>query len=73
MGQQMSKRLQDSLSLIGQMLVYLLIIASFFLYWKIVSGIMLISKRRTPMLTGRFAVFFWIGEVLMTYLVPIGY
>ncbi|MGO9952160.1 MAG: NrfD/PsrC family molybdoenzyme membrane anchor subunit [Dissulfurispiraceae bacterium] len=72
MGQQMSKRLQDSLSLIGQMLVYLLIIASFFLYWKIVSGHYAHKQEAYAMLTGRFAVFFWIGEVLMTYLVPIG-
>src|ERR1700690_3042157 len=72
MGLQMSRRLQSSLSLIGQMLVYLLVIASFFLYWKIVSGHYAHKPEAYAMLTGQFAVNFWVFEVLMTYLVPIG-
>lgn len=72
MGLQMSQRLQSSLSLIGQMLVYLLVIASFFLYWKIVAGHYAHKPEAYEMLTGRFAVNFWVFEVLMTYIVPIG-
>jgi Ni/Fe-hydrogenase subunit HybB-like protein len=72
MGVEMSKRLMDSLSLIGKMLVYLLVIASFFLYWKIVSGHYAHKEEAYMMLNGQFAGNFWICEVLMTYLVPIG-
>ena len=72
MGLQMNKRLQDSLSLIGNMLVYLLDIALFFLYWKLVSGHYVHKKEAYILLTGDFAFNFWFCEVLMTYLIPIG-
>lgn len=72
MGLEMSKRLMDSLSLIGNMLVYLLVIASFFLYWKIVSAHYAHKQEAYVMLDGQFTVNFWVFEVLMTYLVPIG-
>lgn len=72
MGLQLSERLKESLSLIGRMLVYLLVIALFFLYWKVVSGHYAHKEEAYMLLTGKFAINFWVGEVLMTYLMPIG-
>lgn len=71
-GMQMSERLQESLRFIGKMLVYLLVIALFFLYWKLVSGHYAHKKEAYKLLTGEWAFNFWVFEVLMTYLVPIG-
>lgn len=71
MGEQMSVKLQESLRGIGKMLVYLLVIAIFFLYWKVVSAHYAHKKEAYILLTGPFAFNFWVGEVLMTYLIPI--
>jgi molybdopterin-containing oxidoreductase family membrane subunit len=69
---QMSERLKESLSLIGRMLVYLLVIALFFLYWKVVAGHYAHKEEAYMLLTGNFAFNFWVGEMLLTYLLPIG-
>lgn len=71
MGMQMSKRLQHSLSLVGKMLVYLLVIALFFLYWKLVSAHFVHKEEAEQLLTGSFSPNFWV-EVFMTYLIPLG-
>jgi len=72
MGIQMSERLKESLRTIGTMLSYLLVVALFFLYWKLVSGHFAHKKEAIMLLGGSFAVNFWVCEVLMTYLVPLG-
>ncbi len=71
MGMQMSEKLQASLRFIGKMLVYLLVIALFFLYWKLVSGHYAHKKEAYKLLTGEFSFNFWVWEVLITYLIPI--
>ena len=71
-GMQMSEKLQESLRFIGKMLVYLLVIALFFLYWKLVSGHYAHKKEAYKLLTGDWAFNFWVMEVLVTYLIPIG-
>ena len=70
-GMEMSTRLQESLRFIGKMLVYLLVVALFFLYWKMVPTHYAHKKEALKLLTGDFAFNFWICEVLMTYLIPI--
>jgi Ni/Fe-hydrogenase subunit HybB-like protein len=70
-GMQMSERLQDSLRFIGKMLVYLLVVACFFLYWKIVPSHYAHKPETYMLLNGDFAFKFWVCEVLGTYLVPI--
>jgi Ni/Fe-hydrogenase subunit HybB-like protein len=70
-GMQMSNRLQESLRFIGKMLVYLLVVALFFLYWKMVPTHFAHKKEAYKLLTGDFAFNFWICEVLMTYMLPI--
>ncbi len=70
-GAQMSEKLKESLRIIGKMLVYLLVIALFFLYWKVVSSHYAHKKEAFILLTGKFSLNFWVGEVLMTYLIPI--
>ena len=70
-GMQMSEKLRDSLGLIGKMLVYLLVIALFFLYWKVVSAHYAHKKEAFILITGKFSFNFWVFEVLMTYLIPI--
>jgi len=71
MGMQMSTKLQESLRFIGKMLVYLLVVALFFLYWKMVPSHYAHKKEALKLLTGDFAFNFWICEVLMTYMLPI--
>jgi Ni/Fe-hydrogenase subunit HybB-like protein len=70
-GMQMSERLQESLRFIGKMLVYLLVVACFFLYWKIVPSHYAHKPETYMLLNGDFAFKFWVCEVLGTYLVPI--
>ncbi len=70
-GMQMSERLKSSLRTIGVMLSYLLVIALFFLYWKIVPGLFANKKEAIMLITGDFAFNFWVGEILLTYLLPL--
>ncbi|MCX8031464.1 MAG: polysulfide reductase NrfD [Thermodesulfovibrionales bacterium] len=70
-GMEMSERLKSSLRTIGVMLSYLLVIAIFFLYWKIIPGIFANKKEAIMLVSGDFALNFWIGEILITYLLPL--
>ncbi len=70
-GMQMSERLKSSLRTIGVMLSYLLVIALFFLYWKVVPGHFANKKEAIMLLSGSFAFNFWVGEILVTYLLPL--
>ena len=71
-GAEMSHRLKNSLTLVGKMLAYLLFIALFFEYWKMLSGWMGHSKSDDVVLSGPAAIFFWGFEVPLTYVIPLG-
>lgn len=70
-GMQMGENLKESLSAIAKMLAYLLVIAMFFLYWKIVPGLFANKKEAWMLITGEFSFNFWIGEILVTYILPL--
>ena len=67
-GKQMSHRLRNSLSLVGEMLAYLLCIALFFDYWKMNAAIF--GHQKEGMIILKDPVF-WVFEVGMTYLIPL--
>jgi molybdopterin-containing oxidoreductase family membrane subunit len=70
-GQKISAKLESTLKTVGKLLVYLLCIGMFFLFWKMTVAWYFDKPAGKLLLTGPYAINFWVFEVLLGYLLPI--